>query len=55
VSLTTECCLDLVLGIQSATDQGFKLIARKGSQTQEVYVVSDLEAETLEAAIAWAL
>ena len=45
----------LVLRLSSPTDQGFKLTARKGTQTQEVFVVSDLEAETLEAAIAWAL
>jgi len=45
----------LALRVQSQTDQGFKLVARKGTQTQEVFVVCDLEAETMEAAIAWSL
>ena len=45
----------LVLRIQAPTDQGFRLVARKGSMLQEVFVVSDLEAETLEAAIAWCM
>jgi len=45
----------LVLRVQAPTDQGFRLVARKGTQIQEVFVVSDLEKETLEAAIAWSL
>jgi len=55
LSRTKSNSQQLVLRIQSPTDQGFKLIARKGTQTQEVFVVSDLEAETLEAAIAWSI
>ena len=44
-----------MLRVQAPTDQGFRLVARKGTQIQEVFVVSDLEKETLEAAIAWSL
>ncbi len=45
----------LALRITVPTEGGFKLLARKGSQTQEVFVVTDLERETMQAAIAWAL
>jgi hypothetical protein len=45
----------LALRVTVPTEGGFKLIARKGSQTQEVFVVTDLDAETLRAAIAWSL
>ena len=45
----------LALRITVPTEGGFKLLARKGSQTQEVFVVTDLELETMQAAIAWAL
>ena len=45
----------LALRITVPTEGGFKLIARRGSQTQEVFVVTDLERETMQAAIAWAL
>jgi hypothetical protein len=38
-----------------ATEGGFKLVARKGSQAQEVFVVADLDRDTLEGAIAWSL
>jgi len=44
-----------VLRIQMQTHQGFRLVARKGTLIQEVYVVTMLEAESLEAAIAWSM
>ena len=34
---------------------GYKLMARKGSQAQEVFVTTDLDQVTLEGAIAWCL
>jgi hypothetical protein len=45
----------LALRVTVPIEGGFKLMARKGSQAQEVFVVTDLERETLLAAIAWAL
>uniref|UniRef100_A0A0C3TD80 Metal-binding protein n=1 Tax=Guillardia theta (strain CCMP2712) TaxID=905079 RepID=A0A0C3TD80_GUITC len=48
-------CHKLTLRISTETDTGFKLIARKGTQAQEVFIVGDLEHETLEGAIAWCL
>ena len=45
----------LSIRITVCTDSGFKMIARKGSQTQEVFVVTDLDRDTLDGAIAWSL
>ena len=45
----------LRLTVSVPTDTGFKMIARLGTQAQEVFAVTDLEQETLEAAIAWSL
>ena len=45
----------LTLRISVPVRGGFKLIARKGKQFQEVFVVTTLEREALEAAIAQVL
>ena len=45
----------LGLRITVPTAGGFKLLARRGTQTQEVFVVTDLDRDTMLAAIAWAL
>jgi len=45
----------LSVRVTVATDQGLKLLARKGSQAQEVFAVTDLAVGDMEAAIAWAL
>uniref|UniRef100_A0A7S0EKY4 Uncharacterized protein n=1 Tax=Hanusia phi TaxID=3032 RepID=A0A7S0EKY4_9CRYP len=55
LSRASSNCQKLTLRISTETDTGFKLIGRKGTQAQEVFIVGDLEQETLEAAIAWCL
>lgn len=45
----------LTLRITVPTEGGFKIVARLGQQTQEVFIVCDLDQQTLEAAIAWSL
>jgi hypothetical protein len=45
----------LSIRVTVPTEGGFKLLARKGSQTQEVFVITDLDRDTLEGAIAWSL
>ena len=45
----------LTIRVTVPTEGGFKMLARKGSQTQEVFIVTDLDRDTLEGAIAWSL
>jgi len=46
---------NLVLKVSGPHEGGFKLLARHGTQCQEVFVVCDLDQETIEGAIAWSL